>query len=428
MNLTKKYIEEALKEISFTQYTEVQEAVIPLFLNKESLIIEAKTGSGKTHSYLIPILERLDEDLPEIQSVICAPTRELASQIYSFVRQMTQKSPKPIDVRLFVGSSDRENEMTRLTKSQPQIVIGTPGRLFDLIRKENILKAYTAKSFIIDEADMALENAFLDEIDGIASVFDKNTQMVVLSATIPERLQPFLKKYLTSPKFIQIHKEDVSNLNIKHYFVKTKEKDRFEVLSSVLTAINPYIGIIFCNTKDSANAVYEYLKNKKVNATLLHGDIDFRKRRQLLKRLENLEFQYLVATDLLSRGIDIDGVSHIINFELPKDTSFYVHRTGRTGRMAYDGIAISLYDFKDEAYLNVLEGLGLSCSYIEIKSKTIVPAKTRDERSKRVRIDSKELTQIKIKNPKSKTVKPGYKKKYKEEMISLLKKSKRRGK
>lgn len=209
--------------------------------------------------------------------------------------------------------------------------------------------------------------------------------------------------------------------------MKTKERDRFEVLSSILSTINPYLGIIFCNTKESANAVYEYLKNLKVNATLLHGDIDFRKRKQLLKRLENLEFQYLVATDLLSRGIDIDGVSHIINFELPKDTSFYVHRTGRTGRMAYDGIAISLYDFKDETYLDVLEGLGLSCSYIEIKNKEIVPARTRNERSKRVRVDSKELTQIKIKNPKSNTVKPGYKKKYKREMISLLKKAKRRG-
>lgn len=191
MNLNKKYIEEALKEISFTQYTEVQEAVIPHLMKKESLIIEAKTGSGKTHSYLIPILELLNEELPEIQSVICAPTRELASQIFSFAKQMTQKSPKPIDVRLYVGGSDRDNEMAKLEKSQPQIIIGTPGRLNDLIRKENVLKAYTAQSFVIDEADMALENAFLEEIDGIASVFKEKTQMVVLSATIPERLQPF---------------------------------------------------------------------------------------------------------------------------------------------------------------------------------------------------------------------------------------------
>lgn len=426
MNIEKKYIEEALQEIPFIEYTEVQEKVIPLFMNRTSMMVEAKTGSGKTHAYLIPILTLLDEDKAEVQSVICAPTRELARQIFTFAKQMTTHSLKPIDVRMYIGGSDRDSEINRLEKGQPQIVIGTPGRLFDLIRKENLLKAHTASSFIIDEADMALENQFMEEIDGIASSFNEQIQIVVLSATIPEGLQHFLKKYLHSPKFIQIHKEDVSNLNIKHYFLKTKERDRFDILTSVLTAINPYIGIIFCNTKDSANTVYEFLKNKKLNVTLMHGDIDVRKRKQLLKRIESLEFQYLVATDLMSRGIDIDGVSHIINFELPKDSSFYVHRTGRTGRMAYDGVAISLYDFKDETYLDSLEAMGLVCSYIEIKNKEIVPAKMRNERSKRVKIETKELTQIKIENPKPKKVKPGYKKKYQREMQTLVKKAKRR--
>ncbi len=426
MNLQKKFIEKALQEISFTSYTEVQEKVIPLFMNRKNIIVEAKTGSGKTHAYLIPILEMLDTLEETVQSVICAPTRELALQIYQFTKQITDKSEKRIDVRLFTGGSDKEVEIERLTKSQPQIVIGTPGRLFDLIRKENVLKAFTAKSFVIDEADMALENGFMEEIDGIASVFSSSCQMVSVSATIPEMLQPFLKKYFQNPVLLQVSKEEVSNLNIKHYFYKTKERDRYDILDVITKAINPYFCIIFCNTKDSANLVYEHTKQKGLNVTLIHGDVDFRKRKQLLAQVKQGRFQYVVATDILARGIDIDGLSHIINFELPKDDSFYIHRSGRTGRMLYNGIAISLYDFADESYLNSLESKGLHCEYITIKNNLIVPAKIHNERNKRQKIESQVVTELKKRTPISKTVKPGYKKKYNEEIKKLTKKATKR--
>ncbi|MDD3123391.1 MAG: DEAD/DEAH box helicase, partial [Candidatus Izemoplasmatales bacterium] len=335
MNLQKQYIKQAIEALHFINYTEVQEKVIPLFLSHKSIVVEAKTGSGKTHAYLIPIFENLDESQNVVQALICAPTRDLANQIFDFAKQIASFSDKPIDIRLFVGGRDRDQEMTRLTKSQPQIVIGTPGRLFDLIRKENLLKAHTNKVLVIDEADMALEDNFLEEIDGIASTMKEKTQMVVLSATIPQSLQPFLKKYLEAPVVIQVQKEEISNLNIKHYFVKTRERDRLDILDQILSAINPYFCIVFCNTKDSADVVHEHINTLGKKVALLHGGIEYRKRKQILSRIKALDFQFLVATDIMSRGIDIDGVSHIVNYELPKDTSFYIHRTGRTGRMSY---------------------------------------------------------------------------------------------
>jgi len=425
----KEYIRKALNELGFKDFTEVQEKVIPMFLKHKNIVVEAKTGSGKTHSYLVPIFENLDEELSQVQVLICAPTRDLANQIYDFARQIAGYSEKPIDVRLFVGGRDRDTEMARLTKSQPQIVIGTPGRLFDLIRKENLLKSHTASVLVIDEADMALEDEFLQEIDGIASTMGKSVQMVVFSATLPISIQPFLKKYLTSPEVIQVQKQEIGNLNIKHYFIKTKERDRFELLNQILSAINPYMCIIFCNTKESAEQVFTFLNNSKTKVALLHGGIDYRKRKQILARIKALDYQYLVATDIMSRGIDIDGVSHIINFELPKDSSFYIHRTGRTGRMSYDGIAISLYDFQDETYLDELESKGLKGYYKEIKDREIIDLKERNQRVNRVRQSSQIEKKAQIIAKDANKVKPGYKKKYQQKVEQVKKQlSKRNGK
>lgn len=426
MEFKKEYIQKAIESLGFTELTDVQLQGIPLLRGKNNVIVEAKTGSGKTHTYLIPVFEKLDETLKEVQMIIIAPTRELASQIFAFAKEVSSFSPTAIDIRLYLGGKDRQDEMARLEKSQPQIVIGTPGRLFDLIRKENVLKAYTAKMLVLDEADMALEDAFLESIDGIASVLNESAQMIVVSATIHEEIQPFLKKYFKNPEVISVDKEEISSLNIKHYFLRTKERDRFDVLQSILNAINPFECIIFCNTKESAESVAAYMNSKKYNSVLVTGDIPYRKRKQLLLQIKDNKYQYIVATDILSRGIDIDGLSHIINYELPKDDSFYIHRSGRTGRMNYDGIAISLYDFDDEKYVNRLEKKGLKCEFIQIRQREIVPAKAHNERNKRV-VASSVKREIQRTLPKTNDVKPGYKKKRKVAVEKIMKKAARKG-
>jgi ATP-dependent RNA helicase CshB len=239
---------------------------------------------------------------------------------------------------------------------------------------------------------------------------------MVFSATIPLKIRPFLKKYLNNPLMVSVHPDEISNLNIEHTFIKTKERDKFGVLEQVINVINPYLAIIFCNTKETANSLFDYLASKGLNITLIHGDIDFRKRKQLIKRINNLDFQYIVATDILARGIDIIGVSHVINYELPRDPEFYIHRSGRTGRINFDGKCISLYDFEDNTYLDILEAKGIVSQHKAIKNNQLTEINQRNKRQKRVRPENELDYQAKAKVRKPKKVKPGYKKKYNQKV------------
>ncbi|MFA7106773.1 MAG: DEAD/DEAH box helicase [Candidatus Izemoplasmatales bacterium] len=408
-----EYINKALVKIGFKELTKVQDKVIDIFENKNDLIIEAKTGSGKTHAFLLPILDELDLSSNDVFATIVAPTRELAIQIHRFANEIVQESDGKVRLALYVGGEDKEKEVEWLENKQPHIVIGTPGKLHDLVIKENVLKIYKSKYFVIDEADMTLDGNFLELVDNLAATV-KEAKFMVFSATIPKRLKPFLRKYMDNPIILEVHPDEVSNLNIKHWFIKTKEQDRFILLKKLINSVNPYLAIIFCNTKETANKVYDFMNEEGKNACLIHGDIDFRKRKQLIKRINNLEFQYIVGTDIISRGIDIIGVSHVINYELPRDFEFYIHRSGRTGRIDFDGVCISLYEFDDNTYLNNLEQRGIKGEYKQIKNDEIVEAVTRAARAKRVRPENELDYEAKKKIRISKKVKPGYKKKYKE--------------
>jgi len=409
----RSYINKAIKEIKFKELTEVQEQVIPLLEENKDVIVAANTGSGKTHAFLLPIFETLDPENHEVQAVIIAPTRELAKQIQEFANQVAKHSPKPISIDLFTGGMDKNKVLDKLKKRMPQIVVGTPGRIIDLVVKENVLKVHTAKYFIIDEADMALDKNFIEEMSYILDVLNKTAVKAVFSATIPEYLVPFLKKYLTNPVRIDVHSEAISSLNIKHFFIKTREQNRFLTLKKLLDTLNPYLAIIFCNTKESAEEVYDWMKEKTKKVTMIHGGLDYRKRKQLMKRINKLEFEYIVATDIISRGIDIEGISHIINYELPRNIEFYIHRTGRTGRVDFDGMAISLYEFDDNSYMDRLESKGIKSRYKDIKSNQLVDAVIRQKRTKRVRKENDLDRAAKLKIRKPKKVKPAYKKKNK---------------
>jgi len=416
-----EFINRALKTLGFLEFTDVQEKVIPVLEDRKDMIVEANTGSGKTHAFLLPIFDAIDPNKNQIQAMILAPTRELANQIFRFANEIAIHSPQPINVDLFVGGMDRQEIISKLSNRMPHIAIGTPGRITDLAVKENVLKIYTADYFIIDEADMTLDGNFIEEVANILGVIQEHAVKAVFSATIPESLKPFLRKYLKNPVSIDVHPQDVSSLNIEHFFIKTKEQDRFVLLKKVIEAINPYLAVIFCNTKESAETVFDWMKEQKENVTLVHGGIDYRKRRQLIDRINRLEFQYIVATDILARGIDIIGISHIINFELPNNMEFYIHRTGRTGRIDFNGIAISLYEFSDNKYLDYLEKKGIKSVYKEIRDGQIVEAKTRKSREKRDWKENDLDRKAKLKVRRPTTVKPGYKKKYKEEVAKVRK-------
>ena len=422
------YLNEALKGIKFNELTDVQKQVIPIIQNKRDVIVEANTGSGKTHAFLLPILDDLDLTKNEIQALIIAPTRELAKQIHRFASELIAYSKEKINVELYVGGLDKQQDIDKLNKSMPHIAIGTPGRINDLAVKENILKIYTTKYCVIDEADMTLDKNFIEEASGILNIVSEKSVNSVFSATIPESLKPFLKKYLKNPQTIDVHPSDISSLNISHLFIKTREQNRFNTLKKLVNAINPYLCVIFCNTKESSETVYDWMKENNENVTLIHGGIDYRKRKQIVNRINKLEFQYIVATDIFSRGIDIIGVSHIINYELAKNIEFYIHRTGRTGRVDFDGTSISLYEFNDNLYLDKLEAKGIKSTYIEIIKNEIKEAKVRSARSKREWKENELDYQAKAKIKKPNKVKPGYKKKYKRAVEEEKKKIARKRK
>ena len=412
MEIKKNFIQKAIKDLGFRDFTEVQNLVIPKANKGLDIIGCSQTGTGKTHAFLIPIFEALDLDNHDVQAVITAPTRELAQQIYNFAVHIAKFSETHIDIRKYVGGSDREKEINRLKKSQPMIVIGTPGKIFDLAIKENLLNVYKAKTFVIDEADMSLEIGFLEDIDKLAASMDEGLQMMVFSATIPEKIRPFLRKYMNKPTEIFIKPKELSSLNIEHIFIPIKSKSREDVLLSLVKTINPYIALVFCNRKETVEEIGTLLYSNGYNVTKLHGDITPRQRKQVMDRIKKAEFQYIVASDIASRGIDIDGVSHVVNYELPKDMEFYIHRSGRTGRASYTGMAISLYTPKDESYLDFLENKGIDIIYKDIKNNELIKRRDRTERIKRIQsTKSIEIEKLNLKR-KNKKVKPGYKKKF----------------
>lgn len=407
----KTYIQSALDEIGFKEPTPVQQKLIPVVRSGRDLVGESKTGSGKTHTFLLPIFEKLDEERAEVQVVITAPSRELATQIYQATKQIASHSDKEIRVVNYVGGTDKLRQIERLKSAQPHIVIGTPGRVYDLV-KSGDLEIYKAHTFVVDEADMTMDMGFLDTVDKIAASFSKDIQMLVFSATIPQKLQPFLKKYLTNPVMEQIKTSTVISDTIDNWLISTKGKDNNTHILKLSTVINPYMAMIFVNTKERADELHAYLLANGLKVAKIHGGIPPRERKRIMNQVKNLDFEYIVATDLAARGIDIEGVSHVINDAIPQDLSFFVHRVGRTGRNGLSGIAITLYQPSDDSDIRELEKMGITFKAKVLKDGGIQDTHNRDRRNQREKSYQKLDTEmIGLVKKKKKNVKPGYKKK-----------------
>ena len=423
----KPYLKAAIEDLHFEELTQIQEQVIPLELEGKDIIGQSQTGSGKTHAFLIPIFESLKEDVQQVQAVITTPTRELAEQIYIVASHLASFSETPIKIGRYVGGTDKKQTIERLGV-QPQIVIGTPGRIKDLAINERALLVHTAKMFVVDEADMTLETGFLTDIDQIAGTMGKDLQMMVFSATIPQALKPFLKKYMTVPTHIHIQPRQQTAVKINHILYPTKHRGRVNIVANLLKTINPYLAIIFVNTKQHATEVSNALTSQGLQVGQIHGDLTPRQRRQMMQRIRNLDFQYIVATDIAARGIDIEGVSHVINYELPQDLEFYIHRVGRTARGNYDGVAITLYDSAEEELLQELEERGIKFNYKELKNGELVTVNARNSRQKREKKENEidKIAKAKVRKPKKVT--PGYKKKMKFEMDKVKRQERRKRK
>ncbi|MFU2203928.1 DEAD/DEAH box helicase [Streptococcus hyovaginalis] len=407
----KPFIQSALDEIGFKEPTDVQKKLIPVIRTGRDLVGESKTGSGKTHTFLLPIFEKLDPSQPQVQVVITAPSRELATQIYQATKQIAKHSEEEIRVANYVGGTDKLRQIERLKSAQPHIVIGTPGRIYDLV-KSGDLEIYQAKTFVVDEADMTMDMGFLDTVDKIAASLAKQVQILVFSATIPQKLQPFLKKYLTNPVVEQIKTSTVIADTIDNWLISTKGKDKNAQILRLAQALHPYLAMIFVNTKERADDLHAYLVSNGLKVAKIHGGIPPRERKRIMNQVKNLDYEYIVATDLAARGIDIEGVSHVINDAIPQDLSFFVHRVGRTGRNGLSGTAITLYQPSDDSDIRELEKLGISFVPKVLKDGVIDDTHDRDRRNQREKSYQKLDTEmIGLVKKKKKKVKPGYKKK-----------------
>ena len=421
----KDYIQEALRDLNFVEATPVQEKLIPVVLSGRDLVGESKTGSGKTHTFLLPIFQILDEEADSVQAVITAPSRELAAQIYQAARQLASFSEKEIRVANYVGGTDKTRQIGKLESSQPHIVIGTPGRIYDLVESGD-LAIHKAKTFVVDEADMTLDMGFLATVDKIAGRLPKDLQFLVFSATIPQKLQPFLKKYLSNPVIEQIKTKTVIADTIENWLLSTKGRDKNAQIYQISQLLQPYLAMIFVNTKTRADELHSYLTTQGLKVTKIHGDIAPRERKRIMNQVKNLDFEYIVATDLAARGIDIEGVSHVINDAIPQDLSFFVHRVGRTGRNGLPGTAITLYQPSDDSDIRELEKMGIKFTPKMIKDDEFQDTYDRDRRANREKSREKLDTEmLGLVKKKKKKIKPGYKKKIQWAVNEKRRKTKR---
>ncbi|MGL4972416.1 MAG: DEAD/DEAH box helicase [Culicoidibacterales bacterium] len=430
----KKDVKKAIDKLGFVTPTPIQHEVFPAALKGENVIGQAPTGTGKTHAFLIPIFEKLDVTRDEVQAVIIAPTRELAEQITLRARELARFSHQDVRILLAIGGTDRDRLVNKLKNQegqenlQPQLVIGTPGRIQDIVVKEKVLKIYTAKTMVVDEVDMIFDTGFLEAVDELASIC-VNAQLLVFSATIPAQLSDFIQKYLSGAKSFRITPKQATPIKIEHVLVPVRRKERSAILLDVIANINPYLAMVFANTRKSASEVATFLREQGYKVGELHGDLNPRERRQMLRRVRNLEFQYVVASDIAARGIDIDGVSHVINYEVPKDLDFYIHRSGRTARVDNQGIVYTLVEPAEEPLVQKLRDRGVEFTYQEVNSVGEWKVISRQRRESRG-LTAKNEKETKIQNlaapkVKGKKVKPGYKAKRKRLADEALKKSRR---
>ena len=409
----KEYIYQALDEINFKEPTEVQARLIPTILKGKSVVGQSQTGSGKTHTFLLPIFQNLNAQKDEVQAVITTPSRELAYQIYEAAKQLAKFSPENIWIQNYVGGTDKQRQIEKLKSHQPQLVIGTPGRILDLVR-ENALDIHNAHYLVVDEADMTLDLGFLKETDAIASTLPKDLQMLVFSATIPEKLRPFLRKYMYNPVIEVVANKHVISPTIDNWLVSTKGRDRNKLIYDLLTMGEPYLALVFANTKERADELTNYLRSQGLKVAKVHGGIQPRQRKRIMREIQNLDYQFVVATDLAARGIDIEGVSHVINYDIPEDLEFFVHRVGRTGRNGMKGTAITLYEPSEEKLIDELESMGVHFVPKAVKNGEIVDSYDRNRREKRqTRKESMDPKLRGFVKKEKKKRKPGYKKKIK---------------
>ena len=347
---------ELLAEIDkagFVEASPIQEQTIPLALEGKDVIGQAQTGTGKTAAFGLPTLEKIRTEEATIQALVIAPTRELAVQsqeeLFRFGRS------KGVKVRSVYGGSSIEKQIKAL-KSGAHIVVGTPGRLLDLIKRK-ALKLQDVETLILDEADEMLNMGFLEDIEAIISRVPESRQTLLFSATMPEAIKRIGVQFMKDPEHVKIAAKELTTELVDQYYIRVKEQEKFDTMTRLMDVEQPELSIVFGRTKRRVDELTRGLKIRGFRAEGIHGDLDQNKRLSVLRDFKNGNLDVLVATDVAARGLDISGVSHVYNYDIPQDPESYVHRIGRTGRAGQTGQSITFVAPNEMGYLQIIENL-----------------------------------------------------------------------
>lgn len=417
------WVQDVLNSLNFEKLTDIQRQTIPLILNKENVIGVSETGTGKTYCFLFPIFDSIDVKNKNIQSIIISPTRELAKQIYNKAICF-KKYNSDINISLLVGGGDNDDKLFNISKNPPHLLITTPKKFMDLYDQFK-LNLTNVNKVVLDEADMLVDLGFFGLIDKIFSYFKnfESIQKIAFSATLHENLSVQLSKYFKNTKIIQVSNGIWKHKKINHYIIHYKD-DKEKVFKDLINSFNPYFCIIFANTKSDVDKIYTILYQMNKNVSKLYGDLPKRERKNAFRDIQNNNLNYLVATDLASRGIDIDGASHIISWDMPKDDIWYIHRSGRTGRSNYTGDSYVFLDKSTSYQVIRLQKKGITWKNLKYTKGNFIDFdytfKPKEKKETEVDIQIRKIIQT-----SSKKVKPNYKKKIQYKINEVKRKAKR---
>ncbi|OZS77965.1 DEAD/DEAH box helicase [Tetzosporium hominis] len=341
----------SIKRMGFEEATPIQEGTITHAMEGRDVLGQAQTGTGKTAAFGIPLIEKIDPKNPNIQGLIIAPTRELAIQVSEELYKLGYD--KRVKLLSVYGGQDISRQI-RALKNKPQIIVGTPGRILDHINRKT-LKLENVNTLVLDEADEMLNMGFIEDINTILSNVPDTRQTLLFSATMPGPIRKIANTFMKDPVEVKIKSKEMTVENIEQFFVKAQEREKFDVLSRIINVHQPELAIVFGRTKRRVDELSHALSIRGYLAEGIHGDLSQAKRMSVLRQFKENKIDILVATDVAARGLDISGVTHVYNFDIPQDPESYVHRIGRTGRAGKSGMAVTFVTPREMGYLRIVE-------------------------------------------------------------------------
>ncbi len=362
--------------------TAVQEQTIPPLFRGQGLLVQAQTGTGKTLAFLLPVLQQVKPAVHMEQVLIMAPTRELARQLADVAASLAPALG--IDVLTLIGGKTIENQLQKLQR-HPHMIIGTPGRLLDHCRR-NSLDLNGVGHVIVDEADQMLQAGFLEDVDTLIAMTPKRRQLLFFSATIPDKIKGLAKKHMQTPLVLRILEGTTIALErIEQRIYMIREEHKFAKLCQMIQDMNPYLAVVFCNTKERTAQLAGQLIAAGFSISELHGDMSQGRRTQVLRDFSRAKTQLLVATDIAARGIDIEGITHVFNYDVPHDVDYYIHRIGRTGRAGNEGLAVTFATGADEEWVRRIEhAIHATITKYTAAGQIKVKSSTRPQKRKKV--------------------------------------------